>query len=131
MFMFALLLDRVTKSISSTSAHTHRSVSWLTGSTYETIKVWCQKCDCRQLYRPNWASSMQCSTRRASHLNSRPKAPRGFWNYARSKINCRMFQFENSQLYKFAANDVLHNYFSLLSGTQSCTLALGHVIRYS
>ena len=45
---------------------------------YESSKVWCQKCNCRQLFRPNWASSVQCSTRWASHLNRRPKAPRGF-----------------------------------------------------
>ena len=45
---------------------------------HETSKVWCQKCNCRQLFRPNWASSVQCSTRWASHLNRRPKAPRGF-----------------------------------------------------
>ena len=37
MFMFVLLLDRVTKSISYTSAHTHQSVSWLTGITYESV----------------------------------------------------------------------------------------------
>ena len=31
-----------------------------------------------QKFRPNWASSMQCSTRWASYLNRRPKAPWGF-----------------------------------------------------
>ena len=43
-----------------------------------TSKAQCQKCNCRQLFWSNWVSSVQCCTVWASHLNSRPKAPRGF-----------------------------------------------------
>ena len=42
------------------------------------FKRWCQKHNCRQLFQPNWALSVQCSTTWASHLNRRPKAPMGF-----------------------------------------------------
>ena len=55
-----------------------RNINLPSKSMHESSKVWCQKCNCRQLFRPNWASSVQCSTRWASHLNRRPKAPRGF-----------------------------------------------------
>ena len=39
-------------------------------SMYMKLLNGCQECNCKQLFRPNWALSVQCSTRWACHLNS-------------------------------------------------------------